>query len=57
MPDNTHADVKECLELYNKADSFAKKVSEFRREVSIPAHNQLRYAGHHFMQAMASDSL
>lgn len=55
-PDNISDNAKEFLELYCKADSFAKKVSEFRRQVSIPAHNQLRYASHHFIEAMASDS-
>ena len=56
MLDNMHDDAKECLKLYAKADSFAKRVSEFRQQVAIPSYNQLRYAGHHFMEAMASDS-
>ena len=49
-------DGEKFLELYSEADSFAKRVSEFRQEVSIPAYNQLRYAGHHFVEAIASDS-
>ena len=53
---NMRGDGEKFLELYSEADSFAKRVSEFRQEVSIPAYNQLRYAGHHFAEAIASDS-
>ena len=35
------------LELYETADGFSKEVAEYRETVVIPAHNQLRYAGHH----------
>ena len=35
------------LELYEMADGFSKEVAEYRETVVIPAHNQLRYAGHH----------
>ena len=50
MPD---ADaIRELRNLYETADSFAREVSEFRSEVSIPVHNELRYAGHHLLQSI-----
>lgn len=48
-------DVAELRRLYEMADCFAREIAEFRAEVSIPAHNQLRYAGHHFLQAINDD--
>lgn len=48
-------DVAELRRLYEKADCFAREIAEFRAEISIPAHNQLRYAGHHFLQAINDD--
>ena len=39
-------------QLYEDADTFAREVAEFRESVSIPAHNELRYAGHHLLQAL-----
>ena len=45
-------DVKEA---YETADQFAREVGERRSLVSIPAHNELRYAGHHFMQSVGAD--
>ena len=45
-------DVTELRQLYETADSFAREVGELRSEVSIPAHNELRYAGHHLLQSM-----
>ena len=50
-----HPDIKEFRELYEKADSFAREVADFRNEVVIPAHTQLRYAGHHFVKAMSHE--
>lgn len=47
--------IERFRELYEQADSFSREVTEFRSEVSIPAHNQLRYAGHHFLQALNDD--
>ena len=38
--------------LYEEADRFAREVAEFRQAISIPAHNELRYAGHHLLQAL-----
>jgi len=37
---------------YDSADQFGREVSNFRADVAIPAHNELRYAGHHFLQAV-----
>lgn len=45
-------DVKEA---YETADQFAREVGERRSLVSIPAHNELRYAGHHFMESVGAD--
>lgn len=39
-------------QLYEAADRFAREVAEFRQAISIPAHNELRYAGHHLLQAL-----
>ena len=41
----------ELRERYEVADGFAREVSEFTSEIAIPAHNELRYAGHHLLQA------
>lgn len=40
-------------QLYEVADAFAREVAELPQPVSIPAHNELRYAGHHLLQALA----
>ena len=39
-------------QLYEAADTFAREVAEFRHAIAIPAHNELRYAGHHLLQAL-----
>ena len=44
--------LQELKAIYEEADCFAREVGEFRSEVSIPAHNELRYAGHHVLQAI-----
>lgn len=36
---------------YQVADAFSREVSNFREDVAIPSHNELRYAGHHAIQA------
>lgn len=54
--DDMSNDAKEFLELYAKAEEFAKTVAGLSKDAAIPAHNQLRYAGHHFAQAIASDA-
>lgn len=48
-------DIKEFREFCEKADSFAREVADFWNEVVIPAHTQLRYAGHHFLKATGGD--
>lgn len=45
-------DIAGYRRLYDKADSFGREVADFRSEVSIPVHNQLRYAGHHLLQSI-----
>ena len=44
--------ISDLRTLYDTADKFAREVAEFRSEIAIPAYNQLRYAGHHFLQAL-----
>ncbi|MDD9962630.1 MAG: hypothetical protein OXU70_11115 [Gammaproteobacteria bacterium] len=46
----------ELRERYEVADGFAREVSEFTSEIAIPAHNELRYAGHHLLQAFDPQS-
>lgn len=40
---------------YEAADQLVRKVAAFRDQASIPANNELRYAGHHFLQAIQDD--
>ena len=54
--DDMGNDAKEFLELYAKAEKFAKAVAGLSGDAVIPAHNELRYAGHHFAEAIASDT-
>lgn len=42
-------------EEYNHASDIAKKIQAFRDEAGVPASNELRYAGHHLLQALADD--
>lgn len=44
--------ISDLRALYDTADEFAREVAEFRAEIAIPAYNQLRYAGHHLLQAL-----
>ena len=46
------ASIGSLRELYDKADGFAREVAQYRDDVAIPAHNELRYAGHHLLQAL-----
>ena len=41
--------------LYNKAECFVKHVETHQSDISIPAINELRYAGHHLLKALTSD--
>ena len=43
-------------DLYKEADAFVREVAEFRDQVVIPAYNELRYAGHHFIHSANADS-
>ena len=52
MPDPR---IVEIRRLYDEADSLAREVGELRSEVQIPAINELRYAGHHALQAITDD--
>ena len=44
--------ISDLRALYDTADEFAREVAEFRSEIPIPAYNELRYAGHHLLQAL-----
>ncbi len=44
--------VPELTESYEVADRFAREVAQFRSAVAVPANNELRYAGHHLLQAL-----
>jgi len=48
--------LKEVVDHYETADQFARGVAVFRDEVVIPAHNELRYAGHHVIQSIDADT-
>lgn len=37
---------------YNRADTFCQEVQAFRNEAGIPAMNELRNAGHHFLNSL-----
>lgn len=50
-------DFERYLNLYEMADGLAKEVGEFRAQVVIPAHNQLRYAGHHLARALGEHGI
>ena len=47
--------IPELRQLYETADRFAREVGELRSEVPIPAHNELRYAGHHLLQSLRDE--
>ena len=51
----TRDDIKEIRDAYELADQFTREVGEFRERASIPAHNELRYAGHHLLQSINED--
>ena len=52
--DATGAPFQEIHDLYDKADCFVREVTEFGDEVMIPPMNELRYGGHHALQAMVA---
>ena len=47
--------IKQYREEYREADEFARKVANYSHEVSIPANNELRYAGHHLLLAISDN--
>ncbi len=50
------ADLRTLHDLYDEADRSVRAVTEFADEVMIPPVNELRYAGHHALQAAAATS-
>ena len=48
-------EITEYRKLYDTADRFVREVGEYRDDLDIPALNQLRYAGHHFLKAVDED--
>lgn len=52
MSDVTLAEVRQA---FKDADTFAAEIGEFRQEVVIPVHNQLRNAGFHIVNALNDD--
>ena len=40
--------------LYNEAERFIKHVETHQSQISIPAINELRYAGHHLLNSLAT---
>ena len=49
--------IEKFKSLYETADQFAREVGWLESAVSIPAHNQLRYAGHHISKATGLDGV
>ena len=56
-PENISDLIRKLRDCYRRADEFARLISEYRGEVVIPAHNQLRYAGHHLLNALSDDGV
>ena len=50
--DDGKKSIKDFRELYSSAEEFAREVSEFMSEISIPAYNELRYAGYHLSKSI-----
>ena len=47
--------IERFQQLYKQADHYTSSVSILALEAVIPAHNQLRYAGHHFHKAIGEE--
>ena len=45
-----HERFQQVLNQYNTAEGFIKAVESRQSGVSLPAVNQLRYAGHHLLK-------
>ena len=52
MENNTPYRISDLRTLYDTADGFSREGAEFRAEIVIPAYNELRYGGHHLLQAI-----
>ena len=55
MPDPAAVTLAEVREAFKRADTFATEVGEFRQDIVIPVHNQLRNAGFHIVHALNDD--
>lgn len=51
-PDPVDEALQEVVESYEAADRFVREVGTFSKKAVIPALNELRYAGHHVIQAI-----
>lgn len=51
-PTTSNPTIKQYRAEYAKADIFCQKVQDFIREAGIPAMNELRNAGHHFLKSV-----
>ena len=47
--------IQEVIKSYETADEFSRTVALYREAAAIPANNELRYAGHHALQALDHD--
>jgi hypothetical protein len=54
-PSKAALDLSQFRASYKKADDFCKEVQSFSAQAGIPAMNELRYAGHHLLEALADD--
>ena len=55
MGDYGPDDFARIRDLYNEAECFIKQVETHQADISIPAINELRYAGHHLLKAVVAD--
>ncbi len=53
--DSDFPTIKQYRTAYTQADEAAKEIEEFRSAAVIPAHNELRYAGHHLLLSLSDD--
>ncbi|MCY4595136.1 MAG: hypothetical protein OXC19_10105 [Bryobacterales bacterium] len=51
-----HERFQQVLSQYDTAESFIKAVEARQSGVSLPAVNQLRYAGHHLLRGLANEN-
>ena len=53
--DLTPINISNLRTCYDEADQYVREIAEYRDAASVPALNQLRYAGHHFLEAIGDD--